>query len=207
MSTLEQFKKHWEPSNKVSVADGQPSLDEASLRSLVTTRVRTHTKASFRYFWASFTLQLLVYAMCSHLLIRYWPQPEIRLMSLLGILLYLPFTSMLMSKFKRVATGRLAGKEPAPIRTYLSEQYELLNSFFTFKKRYEWGLIPVSAAIGVFLTFKVYVPGGVQAFPVGAILTYAVTLLSCYGAIRAENQKSFVGPLQHLQALLREYQA
>ncbi len=207
MSTLDQFKKHWEPSNKIPVAGGQPALDEASLRKIITSRVRKHTKASFQYFWASFTLQLFVYAMCSHLLIRYWSQTEIRLLSLLGMLLYLPFTLLLMSKFKRVAKGHLRGNEPASIHAYLSEQYRLLNSFFVFKKRYELILIPISTAIGVFLTFRLYVPGGVQAFPVGTLIIYAVTLLSCYGAIRAENRKSFVEPLQQLKTLLQEYQA
>jgi hypothetical protein len=206
MSTLDQLKHHWEPSRKMPSSQGQASLNEASLRRIITSRVRKHTKASFHYFWASFTLQLVVYAMCSHLLIRYWPDTPIRLLSLLGMLLYLPFTIVLMNKFRQVAKGQLTGKEPSSIRDYLSDQYLLLTSFFRFKKRYELLLIPISAAIGVFLTFKLYVPGGVQAFPVGALITYAVTLLSCYGAIRAENRKSFVQPLQQLETLLREYQ-
>lgn len=206
MSTLDQLKKHWEPSTRTPSPNGNASLDEVTLRSIITSRVRRHTKASFSYFWASFTLQLLVYAMCSHLLIRYWPQTDVRLLSLLGMLLYLPFTIVLMNKFKQVAKGQLTGSESASIYDYLSEQYGLLNSFFTFKKRYERVLIPVSAAIGVLLTFKLYVPGGVWAFPVGAFITYAVTLLSCYGAIRAENRKSFVEPLQQLKTLLRDYQ-
>ncbi|GAB3795047.1 hypothetical protein GCM10028819_10430 [Spirosoma humi] len=205
MSTLDQLKHHWEPSNKASAADGQ-LLDEASLRKIVTSRVGKHTKASFRYFWASFTLQLIVYAMCSHLIVKYWSQPNIRLLSLSAMLLYLPFTIVLMNKFKRVAKGRLTGKEPSSIRDYVSEQYQLLNSFFTFKKRYERLLIPISAAIGVILVFTIYVPGGVRTYPVGALITYVVTLLSCYGAIRSENRKSFVEPLQQLKLLLHEYQ-
>ncbi|GAB3782369.1 hypothetical protein GCM10028818_38080 [Spirosoma horti] len=206
MSTLDQLKQHWEPSGKASAADGQTRLDEASLRKIITSRVRKHTKASFHYFWASFTLQLVVYAMCSHLVIKYWPQTHILLLSLSGMLLYLPFTIVLMNKFKRVARGQLMSKEPASIRDYLAEQYQLLDGFFTFKKRYELLLIPISGAIGVILVFTLYVPGGVRTFPGGALLTYVLTLLSCYAAIRAENRKSFVKPLQQLKTLLREYQ-
>ncbi|GAB3958638.1 hypothetical protein GCM10028805_53350 [Spirosoma harenae] len=206
MSTLDQLKKHWEPSIRPSAPNANASLDEASLRKIITSQVRKHTKASFSYFWASFTLQLVVYALCSHLLIKYWSQTEVRLLSLLCMLLYFPFTLILMNKFKRVATGRLTGRESASIHNYLVEQYQLLNSFFNFKKRYELILIPVSTAIGVFLTFKLYVPGGVQAFPVGALITYAVTVLSCYVAIRAENRKSFAEPLQQLKTLLQDYQ-
>lgn len=206
MSTLDQLKQHWELSNKAPAADTQLQLDEASLRKIVTSRVRKQTKASFHYFWASFTLQLLVYALCSHLVIKHWSQPYILVLSLSGILLYLPFTIVLMKKFKRVAKSRLTGKESTSIRDYLSEQYQLLDSFFTFKKRYEWLLIPISAAIGVILVFTLYVPGGVRTFPVGALITYVVTLLSCYGAIRTENRKSFVEPLHQLKTLLHEYQ-
>lgn len=206
MSTLDQLKKHWEPSYQTIPSPGEAMLDEVSLRRIVTSRVRTHTKASFSYFWASFALQLLVYAMCSHLVIKHWPDTSIRLMSLLGMLLYLPFTVVLMDRFKRVAKGKLTGKETVSIYDYLTEQHWLLNSFFTFKKRYELLLIPVSAAIGVFMVFTLYVPGGLQAFPIGALITYAVTLLSCYWAIRTENRKSFVLPLQQLETLLQEYQ-
>ncbi|WP_119670692.1 hypothetical protein [Fibrisoma montanum] len=206
MSTLDQLKKHWEQSSPTPASVGAASLDEATLRKIVTTRVRKHTQASFTYFWASFTLQLLVYALLSHVLIKYWPQTQVRLLSLLGIGLYIPFTIVLMNKFKRVARGQLKGKLPSSVRDYLSEQYQLLNSFFRFKKRYELVLIPVSAAIGVVLVFMLYVPGGVQAYPEGALITYTLTLVSCYGAIRAENRKSFIRPLQQLRDLLGEYQ-
>ncbi len=206
MSTLDQLKKHWEPSNNVTAAEERSRLDEVSLRKIITARVRMHTRASFHYFWASFALQLLVYSLCSHLLIRHWPKTDICWLSLLGILLHLPFTIVLMNKFKGIAKGKLTGKEPTSIRDYLLAQYQLLNSFFTFKKRYELLLIPLSAAIGVLLVFTLYIPGGAQAFPIGALITYALTLLSCYGAIRTENRKSFVEPLQQLETLLGDYQ-
>ncbi|MBD0258118.1 MAG: hypothetical protein ICV83_20580 [Cytophagales bacterium] len=207
MSTLDQFKEHWQQSGKAPAASREGLLDEASLRKIITSRVRKHTKASFGYFWASLALQIGVYALFSHLVIKHWSQTPILLHSLLGILLYLPFTIVLLKKFKRVARGRLRGSEQSSIHDYLSEQHQLLHGFFTFKKRYEMMLIPLSAAIGVILVYTLYVPGGVQAFPLGAFITYTLTLLSCYWAIRNENRKSFIQPLQHLRAILQEYQA
>ena len=207
MSTLDQYKKHWEQSNKAPSPYREGLLDEASLQKIITSRVRKHTKTSLQYFWASLALQILVYALLSHVAIKYFTQTQILLLSLLGILLYLPFTIVLMKKFKRVAKGRLRGNEQSSIHDYISEQHQLLKSFFTFKKRYEIILIPLSAAIGVILVFTLYVPGGVQAFPTGALITYSLTLLSCYWAIRAENTKSFIQPLQQLEAILQEYQA
>jgi hypothetical protein len=207
MSTLDQFKKHWDPSGKAPADQQEGLLDEASLRKIITSRVRKHTKASFGYFWASLALQIGVYALFSHFIIRYWSQTQILLLSLLGILLYLPFTIVLLQKFKRVARGRLRSSEQSSVLDYLTEQHQLLHRFFTFKKRYEMVLIPLSAAIGVILVFTLYVPGGVQAFPLGAFITYSLTLLSCYWAIRNENQKSFIQPLRQLRAILQEYQA
>jgi hypothetical protein len=207
MSTLDQFKKHWEQSGKVPADHREGLLDEAALRKIITSRVRKHTKASFGYFWASLALQIGIYALFSHLVIKYWSQTQILVLSLLGILLYLPFTIVLMRNFKRVARGRLQGSEQSSIHDYLSEQHQLLHRFFTFKKRYEMMLIPFSAAIAVVLIFTLYVPGGVRAFPLGAFVTYSLTLLSCYWAIRNENKKSFIEPLQRLQAILQEYQA
>lgn len=207
MSTLDQFKKHWDPSGKAPAAAGAGLLDEASLRKIITSRVRKHTKASFGYFWASLALQIGVYALFSHLVIKYWSQTPILLLSLLGIGLYLPFTIVLLKKFKQVARGRLRGSEQSSIHEYLSEQHQLLHGFFTFKRRYEMVLIPLSAAIGVILVYTLYVPGGVQAFPRGAFIAYILTLLSCYWAIRNENKKSFIQPLQQLWSILREYQA
>jgi hypothetical protein len=81
----------------------------------------------------------------------------------------------------------------------------LLESFFTFKKRYEMVLIPLSAAIGVLLIFLLYVPGGVSEHLLGAFITYVLTLLSCYLAIRSENKKNFVQPLDQLGEILNEY--
>ena len=205
MSTLDQFKNSWEPSSEAP-SNAASLLDEASFRKIITAKVRTHTKDSFNYFWASFALQLLVYALLCHVMVKYWPQTQILLPSLLGVLLYIPFTVVLMSKFKRVARSQLNGKDPSSIHDYLKEQHQLLSGFLRFKKRYELLLIPISAAIGVLLVFTLYVPGGVQAYPTGALITYLATLLSCYYAIVNENKKSFLLPLRQLENLLQEYQ-
>lgn len=205
MSPLDHLKTHWQQSNPAASSE-QAALDEASLRKMIKSSVSKHTKASLQYFWASLSLQILVYALFTHLVIQHWHQRQVLLLSLLGVLLYLPFTVMLMKRFKRLAAGPLPGNENLTIRDYIWHQQHLLASFFTFKKRYELVLIPLSTAIGVILVFTLYVPGGVGAFPVGALITYGLALLACYVAIRAENKNSFTRPLQQLQAILQEYQ-
>jgi uncharacterized membrane protein YjjP (DUF1212 family) len=91
------------------------------------------------------------------------------------------------------------------IHDYINNQRKLLESFFIFKKRYELILIPLSSAIGVIIVFKLYVPGGIREHLLGAFLTFSLTLLSCYLAIRSENKKNFIKPLGELEKMLSEY--
>ena len=200
MSTLDELKSQWKQ------ADAQPaSYDEGSFRKLIKARVHQHTRSTMQFFWASFTLQLMVYALLSHVLIKYGRETPILLLSIAGMLLYLPFTIVLMQKFKRFAVATAKGNDVTSVREYLLQQYALLESFFLFKKRYERVLIPLVSAIGVFLVFALYFPGGVVAYPIGASVTYLLTLLSCYLAIRSENRKSFIQPLAQLRAILDDY--
>jgi hypothetical protein len=89
-----------------------------------------------------------------------------------------------------------------PVNTYVSRQYELLQSFYTFKKRYELILIPMMTLIGTFITFKLYFPNMNVA-----IVTFFVTLAGCIIAIREENKKSFDIPLSKLRLILEDLNA
>jgi hypothetical protein len=95
-----------------------------------------------------------------------------------------------------------AGERETSLYNYVQHQRVLLESFFQFKKRYEIILVPLASAIGIFLTFKLYVPGGVQAHQEGAIITFGLTLLSCFLAIYSENKKSFEEPIRELNGIL-----
>jgi hypothetical protein len=200
METLDELKKQW---SRASTEPG--TYTEVSMKKIIKSRIHNHLKTSLQYFWASFALQILVYALLSHVIIKYSNDLTIVVPGVLGILLFIPFTIMLMKKFKRLATSNLNEANASAINEYVSKQRELLESFFTFKKQYEIIHIPLSAAIGVLLTFSLYVPGGVRENLFGALLTYALTLISCYLAIRSENKKSFVQPLEQLDSILNEY--
>jgi hypothetical protein len=200
METLDELKREWSQTPAVPEA-----YDQASINTIVKSRVHKHAKASMQYFWASFALQILVYSLLSHVIIKNFSDINIIIPALAGILLFLPFTVVLMRKFKRFAIADIKGAGMFSIHEYILKQRELLQSFFLFKKRYELILIPLSSAIGVLLTFNLYIPGGVGEHLFGTALTYALTLLSCYLAIRNENKKSFVQPLQQLDMILSEY--
>jgi hypothetical protein len=203
MKTLEELKKDWALNPAHATHVGQSELSR-----VVRTRVKKHLNTSMQYFWGALVLQILVYALLTHVGIKYYYDPYTVAPALLGIALYVPFTWILLSRFKKMALSstRRSG-EGMPVREYIHNQKELLQGFLAFKKRYEWILIPISTAIGVLLVFKLYVPGGVAAFPQGAAITFALTLISCYMAIRRENARNFSAPLSRLSELENEYSA
>lgn len=205
MTTLEDLKKAWDK-NQAAQFTAQP-YNELSLKQIFRSRVKKHMKASMQYFWASFVLQIMVYALLSNVIVTHWSDKTILALSIGGVLLYIPFTIMLMKKFKAIASAKLIDQRGTSLHQYVSRHHALLTSFYRFKKRYELLLIPVSCAIGTILTFMIYVPGGVYAHFSGAVITFIIAIVSCAVAIRAENIKSFERPLQQIKGILNEFQS
>jgi hypothetical protein len=204
MSTLDELKKEWATSTP-SPATNQP-VEPAELQAITQARTARHVNRTVQYFWASLTLQIIVYALLSHVFIRFWGAPLVQGLCLAGGLLYLPFTIVLLRQFKRVTY--LTSFQPEAgfsLQARTQQQYESLRAFYRFKRRYEYLLIPLSTALGVWLTFRLYVPGGVPQHLTGAALTYLLSLLSCGWAIQRENRNHFEVPLQNLQDLLAEF--
>jgi hypothetical protein len=159
-----------------------------------------------QYFWASFVLQIVVYALFAHVIVKHGGDIETLLLSVAGVLLFLPFTIMLMTKYKRMALTRPEeGNSVTSLFNYVMTRYNLLQTFYQFKRRYEFLLIPLSSLIGVFLVFKLYVPGGVEKNLTGVVITFMITVISCILAIRSENKKNFEKPLHHFRELLEEF--
>jgi len=205
MKTLEEFKSEWGKSLGTPLS--QQPYNKTELEKIFRARIKKHTNKAMQYFWASFVLQVIVYALLSHVIVKYWPDTTTLLLSMAGVALYIPFTIILMNKFKQMAVTKLVDKSDpaASLRHYTIQQYTLLQSFYRFKKLYELMLIPLSAAIGVVLVFKLYVPGGVPQHLTGALISFIITLLSCAMAIRSENKKSFEQPLRQLRNILDEF--
>lgn len=203
MKTLEELKKTWDI-NQSCFSIPQP-YNQQSFEKTIDTRVKKHMNAAMHYFWASFTLQMIVYALLCHVMVKYWSDTESLAYSVAGVILNIPFTYMLLKKFKTIARLKPTDSMGTSLHQYVLSHYTLLNSFYRFKKLYEWMLIPLSSAIGVMLVFKLYVPGGVYEHPTGAAITFVFTILSCVWAIISENKIRFIQPLQHLQGILEEF--
>ncbi|MEJ7642976.1 MAG: hypothetical protein WKF87_00140 [Chryseolinea sp.] len=200
METLDRLKKNWNCDTA-----SHAGYDAVSMKKVLNSRSGKQTKIAFRYFWASFALQILVYALLSHVAIKFWYDSSAVFPALFGILIFLPFTIMLLTEFRKMASMRIQPGSPSSIRQYVLSQRTLLQSFMKFKKRYELFLIPLSCAVGVFLTFKLYVPGGALGNPTGAFITLAASLVSCFAAIWRENKKHFHDPINELSKILDDF--
>ncbi|MCP2045398.1 hypothetical protein [Pontibacter sp. HSC-36F09] len=203
MPNLDDLKQKWnveQPALEASVP-----YDAVTLNHIIRTRMKKQNNTIFRYFWATFTFHIVVYALLSHVLIRYGADTNMRLLGLLGFGVMVPFTAFMLWRYKQMAVAKMNQESAASIHTYISRQRALLVGFYTFKKRYELVLIPLITAIGVVLVFALYIPGGVMAYPGSALVTFALAALICLLAIRNENKKYFIRPLQELQGILEDY--
>ena len=206
MSTFEELKKMWEADRET--AKGYTPYDHKTFENIVKSRTKKNMKKAMHYFWGALFLQILVYGLLSHVIIKYGGDTKTLFFGIGGILVHLPFTILLMKKFKQMAVIKPGqGNSDRSLYQYVFQQRAVLQSFYTFKKRYEFLLIPLSTGIGVFLTFKLFVAGGVEENPRSAIITFLISLVSMIMSIHLENKKSFKQPLEDLNRLLKEFQA
>lgn len=204
MSTFEELKEVW-GANQEPIQRHTP-YDNHAFQNIVKSRTRKNMNKYMHYFWGALFLQILVYALLSHVILKYGHDLETLLLGICGVLLFLPFTIVMMKKFKRMAIVRpQENNSGTSLYEYVTLQYSLLQSFYSFKKRYELLLVPLSTAIGVFLTFKLFVPGGAEENITGLVTTFTITIFSMIASIRMENRKHFEQPLRDLNQLLKEF--
>jgi hypothetical protein len=206
MSILEESKKIWEQKEN---AGAVPAIyTPASLGKIIRNRVKKHTKNSLKYFWASFAMQVIVYSLLSHVIFKYWQNGTILYFAIAGVLLFIPFTIMLLQKFKKLVTENPSQHQNigTSLRDYVFRQQALLRNFYNFKKWYEFFLTPLSCAIGVSHVFELYLPGGVREHWRGAVIIFVISLVSCVAAAYSENKKSFIRPIKQLQNILDEFE-
>jgi hypothetical protein len=200
MSTIDEYKKSWQ---ERSADVNRNKIPDDVFYQMVRTRGKKQIGMSMRYFWASLTYNIIVYAMLTHVLIRYVNEPGIVIIVIGGLIIFVPFTAVLVSKFMKIAAVK--GHDAASVQHRLQVQLDLLMSFFRFKKRYEWFLIPLSCLAGVFLTFEIFVPGALKENLTLGLAILVGTLVSCIAAVAQENRKNFAEPIRELKSLLSEF--
>ena len=203
MKNLEDIKRNWKEGGN-HMNPGQ--LDKATWHSLLELRAKKQRNIGMQYFWASLTFQIIVYGFLVHVTVRYWQDTSVLLPNVLCILIYVPFTVVLMRKFKRMAMlwRNEEHISDMSIKEHIIEQHSLFTSFYRFKTKYEIVLVPLSSAIFVYVFFKLYLSGGVSAHPISSFLLFIVIVGACGMAILAENKRNFKMPIDQLEEILKD---
>jgi len=198
MATLEEIKKQWQSGGR-----HPDQYDLTSYNQIIQRKMKTQRNAIFKYFWGTFAYHMIVYAMLTHVLVRFWSDTSIVVAALVGLAVTIPFTAIMVRRFSKMAADRFTGNDSAIVQ-FITRQHALLSGYFAFKKRYEWIMIPLQCAVGVFIVFHLYMPGGIIAHPLGAFITFGLSIAGCVEAIRLENRRNFKIPLENLENLIRE---
>lgn len=204
METFEDIRKCWQQNVVKDTNTGL--LSKESVEGTISSRVRKQQAIVLQYFWPSFTYQVLIYAFASHLIIKFWGDGQVMLLSLCGAILYIPFTIILLKRFKTMYTSATekTGAVSQHIGDHVKMQHTRLLKFFRFKKRFEWIAVPLSCFIMMVIVFKLYVPGGMEAHLTSGIISF-LALLACYVvAIYFENRKRFIEPLRQFELVLED---
>jgi len=198
METLDEAKNLWQNTNR----ENQSVLIKTEVDNIVKTRIKKEKKSAADYFWLSFTYQILIYAFASHLIVKYWGDGRIMLLSVTGVLLYIPLTIILIQKFK--AMLKLPVQQIVDVQSNVKNQHALLGQFYNFKKRFDLLSLPLTSVILTGIIFMLYVPGGVEAHVTGAVICSVATLLIYSVAAWFENKKHFIHPLNRLRFILED---
>jgi len=205
MSTFDELKKTWNEAQPSSVEHSK--IDNEAMFKMIKMKSKKQLKGPMHYFWGAMFLQIMLYAILCHIIIVYHDDIRILIMGIVGCLIYIPFTVTMVRKFRTLAIVKPDNQNEsgASLRDYVSKQKEIIQEFYDFKTKYELFLIPFSAAIGVYLFFTIFIPGGITKYWGGALFTFVVTLGTTVLTILAENRKQFRKPISELQQIIDDF--
>ena len=205
MSTFDELKKTWNESQPSSIENSK--IDNEAMFKMIKMKSKKQLKAPMHYFWGAMVLHIMLYAILCHIIIVYHDDTRILIMGIAGCLIYIPFTVMMVRKFSNLAIIKPEKQnEPgASLKDYVSRQKEIIQEFYDFKTKYELFLIPISTAIGVYLFFAIFIPGGVTRYWGSALFTFIVTLGTTMLTILFENRKQFRKPISELQQIIDDF--
>jgi len=198
METLDQIRDFWQSNQE----PGTASYNKQEIDKVIKSRIIREKKGIAEYFWVAFVFQVMLYSFACHLTIKYWNDVSISLLCAAGIIMYLPLTVVLMRKFKAMLVPRIG--LATDIRTGVENQRKLLQSFFTFKKRFDLVSIPVNSFILVMILFKLYVPGGIEQNLFWSIVSFVLLVLMYAIAAWFENKKHFIQPIERFSVMLED---
>ena len=87
----------------------------------------------------------------------------------------------------------------------IKNSFSHMSEFFRLKKRFDWVIVPLNCVLIVVINFILFVPNGFMANIAAGILLLLVWLVIFLVAIRIENKKKFVEPLQQMELILEDF--
>jgi hypothetical protein len=198
METFDSVRDLWQRQSATQTAP--LTLNKTEFDTIIKSRIKKEKKVVVEYFWVALAFQIFIYSIGCFLIAKFWNDTRIVMLSAAGILLYLPFTIVLMRKFKAMYPSRKNNADT--IRNNVKTQHESLLRFFNFKKRFDLAAIPVNCLILVGVLFQLYVPGGAEGNLFWSITGFIVMMLIFAIAAWFENRKHFIRPLRQFEQIL-----
>lgn len=198
METFDQIKDIWNANQQAEAS----ALNNAEMDAIIKSRVNKEKKGIAEYFWVAFVFQVMLYSFGCYFIVKYWNDMQISLPAAAGILMYVPLTIVLMKKVAGMFNMRpdYAGD----IRSGIYNQRQMLQSFYTFKKRFDVVSILVTSFILVWILFRLYVPGRIEENIFWAVVSFVLLVLIYAIAAWFENRKHFIRPLKAFDGILKE---
>ena len=198
METFDQIKDIWNANQQAEAS----ALNNAEMDAIIKSRVNKEKKGIAEYFWVAFVFQVMLYSFGCYFIVKYWNDMQISLPAAAGILMYVPLTIVLMKKVAGMFNMRpdYAGD----IRSCIYNQRQMLQSFYTFKKRFDVVSILVTSFILVWILFRLYVPGRIEENIFWAVVSFVLLVLIYAIAAWFENRKHFIRPLKAFDGILKE---
>jgi len=187
-------------------AENWSKLNNNCLNDIIQKKNREKEIINFGYFWSSFVMQIIVYGLLCHTLIKHVDDRPLIIICISCMLMYLPLTIVLLNVFKRIAIlkNQDVNGMDLPIGSYVVEKYRLLKKFYVFRRWYEPVLLTISTGIMVWVITRLYFQGGIYDHPVLALSIFIPSIIAC-GIISIKNtDKYFRQPLIKLEELIAD---
>jgi hypothetical protein len=185
---------------------GADPLKQQDIRTIISSRVRKEFGTVAKFVWAAIAYQIILYSFLTHTLVTRWADTRTSCLCLAGLAACTWLTVVFMRRVRvlyRSRSDAFGAGVPDILRAVEGEHARLAN-FYRFKRRTDWAGVPVSCAIIVLVTFSLFVKGGIAGNPLESLVIFSLWVGLSLLAIRAENRKYFVSPLERLKGILND---
>ncbi len=205
MAQIEDIKKVWLKGCSRPQSNNS-GVSKSDMIDVIRSRVRKENKIMFEYIIAIGVWHMIIYAVMTHLVVRYWGNWDIMGYALGGIFMYLPYTIVFMRRIGGKNLRAFAPQQAAisDIRTNLKNHYLQLSAFFRFKKKFDLIGIPLTCFIMVMLLSNLRIIPDIEKQLVVAVIFFVVYLTLFITATIIDNRKRFKQPLKQLEIVLKE---